>query len=55
MHEHVGRLSVSGGDLNVDLDSNSTVSDFISRYSFVTNNTFIRSNNMFDPGVKRCR
>jgi len=48
---HAGRLFVIGGDLNVDLDTTTAVSDLINR--FVANNSFIRSDSVLDPGAKR--
>ena len=51
MLKHVDRLFVIGGDFNVDLDSNSTVSDLIN--CFVANNALFRSDSIFGPGAKR--
>ena len=51
MLKHVGHLFLIRGDFNVDLDSNSLVSDLINR--FVVNNTFIRCDSLFGPVPKR--
>ena len=53
MLKHVDRLFVIGGDFNVDLDSDSTVSDLIFLNCFVANNAFFRSDSIFGPGAKR--
>ena len=47
---HAGQLFVIGGDLNVDLDTTTAVSDLINR--FVANTSFIRSDSVLDPGAK---